>query len=334
MKWLFILFASFFITMVFQKCHTSGRSSMKESSGISPQEGIAARYPGDVNISKDDAVIFNSSFEKHFDGWTSACDSCNIVAGDSINEPSNVLRIIARKNVNTGGDMIFRFPKGEDEVFLRFYTFFPAANVTPHHFVKIISYPVPYFGGHAGKRPGENKYFVLGIEPTRDNEWGFYNYWQDMHSWQTYRGQPDSARGPNAYYGNTFKADNQVPFKRDVWICVEARVKLNDPDDINGEMTLWINGQHIGDWKKGKPTGTWRGDRFITSGEENIDPKPFEGFRFRTVDTLKINQISLQWYVSDERAAEGNAVRNIVYFDDVVLARKYIGPKKSIDAVR
>ena len=289
--------------------------------------GIAANHPDDFQISNDPSVIFSSSFENGFEGWTSFCDVCDIVNGDSLSTRSKVLRIIATKHLNTGGDVIFRLPKGEDEVYLRFYAWFPASNVTPHHFVKILSYPVPYFGGQAGKRPGVNKYFVLGIEPTRENEWNFYNYWQGMHSWQTYRGDPDSSRGPNAYYGNVFKAGNQQPFERDSWVCVEAHVKLNDPGKSNGEMALWVNGIKAGEWKQGEPVGTWRGEHFISSGPENIHPVPFEGFNFRTVDSLKINQVSLQWYVSQERANEGAADKNIVYFDDIVLARKYIGPR-------
>lgn len=212
-----------------KSCHNGKLTAVKiDKKNISVETGIATKYPGDVNISSDKEVIFNSSFENNFEGWSSFCDVCDIVNGDSLQDQSKVLRIIATKHLNTGGDVIFRFPKGEDEVYLRFYAYFPASNVTPHHFVKIISYPVPYFGGQAGKKPGENKYFVLGIEPTKENEWHFYNYWQRMHSWQTYRGDPDAERGPSAYYGNTFKADNQLPFKRDQWICVETRVKLND----------------------------------------------------------------------------------------------------------
>lgn len=317
------------LSVCLESCHNGKITAAKnEQKNGSLETGIASKYPGDLNISKDKEVIFSSSFENNFEGWSSFCDVCDIVNGDSLQDQSRVLRIIATKHLNTGGDVIFRFPKGEDEVYLRFYAYFPASNVAPHHFVKIISYPVPYFGGQAGKKPGENKYFVLGIEPTKENEWHFYNYWQRMHSWQTYRGDPDSSRGPNAYYGNTFKADNQAPFKRDQWVCVETRVKLNDPGDSNGEMAIWINGVKKGEWKKGQPTGTWRGDRYLTSGQENIDPKPFEGFNFRTIDTLKINQVSLQWYVSEERAIEGAADQNIVYFDDIVLARKYIGLKK------
>ena len=301
------------------KTHTRQKSETR---------GIASGYPNDLNIATDKEVIFSSSFENDFDGWTSACEVCDVVQEDSFPGKSKLLRITATKHLNTGGDVIFRFPKGEDEVYLRFYTWFPRTNVTPHHFVKIISYPVPYFGGMAGKKPGNNKYFVLGIEPTKENQWNFYNYWQCMHSWQTYRGDPDSSRGPNAYYGNVFKPGNQQPFERNSWICVEAHVKLNDPGKSNGEMAFWINGVKTGEWKESYPAGTWRGEHFISYGDGNTKAAPFEGFNFRTVDSLKINQVSLQWYVSEERANEGAAEKNIVYFDDIVIARKYIGMKR------
>ena len=292
------------------------------------EKGIAASFPGDIGISKNKAVIFSSAFEDDFAGWTSVCATCDIVNGDSLRNPTKVLRITATKNRDTGGDVILRLPEGEDEMYLRFYAYFPKATVTPHHFVKIISYPIPYFGGQAGKKPGANKYMVLGIEPTKENTWNYYAYWMGMHSWQTYRGDPDTTRGPNAYYGNVFKPGDQVPFKRDSWVCVEARVKLNDPGNSNGLLAFWIDGKKIGEWTKGYPTGTWRSDQFVTSGADNIAPKPFEGFIFRTVDTLKINQVSLQWYVSQERANEGTAEKNTVYFDHIVVARKYIGIKE------
>lgn len=77
----------------------------------------------------------------------------------------------------------------------------------------------------------------------------------------------------------------------------------------------------------GTPTGTWRGARFVMAGEENIDPQPFEGFEFRSDGSVKISEISLQWYVSQEVAERGDAEENIVYFDDVVIATEYIGPR-------
>ena len=67
-------------------------------------------------------------------------------------------------------------------------------------------------------------------------------------------------------------------------------------------------------------------DRFDTSGPWNKNPKPFEGFSWRTDKRLKINKAMLQWYVSDRAAKGGKSDKNIVYFDNFVIATKYIGP--------
>ncbi|RZM09268.1 MAG: hypothetical protein EOO88_49045, partial [Pedobacter sp.] len=266
-------YAVLFLLTFSEACKSPNRTATAgESSKGKIESGIAAGFKADENIQRDSNVLFASSFNNGFEGWTSFCETCEVVDGSIAKRDSRILKIVAKKHVNTGGDVLLRLAAGEDEIYFRFYTYFPAATVTPHHFVKIISYPIPYYGGHAGKRPPQNKYFVLGIEPTKENKWHFYNYWQEMHSWQTYRGDPDTARGPNSYYGNTFEADQQTAFKRDEWICVEARVKLNDPGDSNGLMAIWINGKKIGEWGKGYPTGTWRGDRYVTSGAENINP--------------------------------------------------------------
>lgn len=181
----FIFSIIMLLTIYFFAC-SSGKiiGNNIDSIKYKPASVIASKYPADHNIAADKSVTFSSSFENGFEGWTSFCDVCDIVNDDSLATQSKVLRITATKHLNTGGDVIFRFPKGEDEVYLRFYAWFLKTNVTPHHFVKIISYPVPYFGGQAGKKPGANKYFVLGIEPTKEDEWNFYNYWQGTHSWQ------------------------------------------------------------------------------------------------------------------------------------------------------
>jgi hypothetical protein len=52
---------------------------------------------------------------------------------------------------------------------------------------------------------------------------------------------------------------------------------------------------------------------------------PFEGFRFRTVESLKINFLWLYLYIT--KGTEGHA--NRVWYDDVVVATEYIGPLQS-----
>jgi hypothetical protein len=104
-------------------------------------------------------------------------------------------------------------------------------------------------------------------------------------------------------------------------------LKANTPGKSDGEQAFWINGKKIGHWKKGEPSGYWRGDKFVIGGD---NPQPFEGYNFRTSDEVKINRIKLQWYISDEHMKKKKATHdeNSVYFDNVVIATEYIGPMK------
>ena len=292
--------------------------------------GIALKYPGDVNIESHPEVLFASGFEEGFSGWTRYNEKVSVIGHDPENifGGNSYLQTTATRGVNTGGDVVFKLPQGVDKLHLRFYTKFHKNTVMPHHFVKIRAfYPDPYWG-NAGKKPRGDEAFWTGIEPNAKRTWQFYTYWHEMHSWQTREGKPDPERGDNPYYGNVFRADRQQSFERDEWICVEAMMKANTPGKTDGEMAFWINGVKQGEWKPGTPEGVWRNDKFITAVEENSTARPFEGFNFRSDERVKINEISLQWYVSEKFAEKGSAEKNIVFFDDVVVATEYIGPKQ------
>lgn len=311
-------------------CQSQNSNMLEQNdSSITYEVGLSSQFPGDKGIDDHSAVIFASDFENGFEGWSKYNTNVSIIVDDETisNSGSKSLQTTATKGEDTGGDVIFKFPDARDEVYLRFYTKLHKDTVIPHHFVKIRAFkPEPYWG-NAGQRPKGDEAFWTGIEPSRNHTWQFYTYWHKMRSWQTYAGIPDTSRGPNPYYGNVFHPQGQEPFEREEWICVEAYMKANTPGKSDGEMAFWINGKKIGEWKPGTPTGTWRGAQFVTDGEENIDPKPFEGFEFRSDGSVKISEISLQWYVSQEVANRGDADKNIVYFDDVVIATEYIGPR-------
>lgn len=320
-----IIFISFIISCRQGEVQVLDHSQRQESS----ETGIAARYPGDRDIEEHTSVIFASGFEKGLQQWSEYDTAVSTIRTESslAHGGSKSLQITATRDIDTGGEVSFKFSKGVDELYLRFYTKFDENTVMPHHFVKIRAFkPDPYWG-NAGRRPEGDEAFWTGIEPTLNRVWNFYTYWYKMHSWQTVEGLPDSSRGPNPYYGNVFKPAGQTPLKRNQWICVEAYIKANTPGKPDGEMAFWINGVKQGEWKPGIPEGTWSADKFVTTGEFNTDPQPFEGFEFRSDSTVKINEISLQWYVSDEYSAKGEADKNIVYFDDVVAATQYIGPR-------
>lgn len=293
-------------------------------------EGLASQYPGDANIKEDSKVIFASGFEDGFEGWTKYNDKVSEIKADSENANfgSRYLQTTATRGVDTGGDVVFKLPEGVDQLYLRFYTKFHENTVMPHHFVKIRAfYPDPYWG-NAGQRPKGDEAFWTGIEPINDRTWNFYTYWHEMHSWQTTRGDPDPEKGDKPYYGNVFRPASMKSFERDEWICVEAMMKANTPGESNGELAFWINGVKQGEWKRGSPDGVWKNDKFINSISDDPESAPFEGFNFRSDNRVKISEISLQWYVSKERAQEGATDKNIIFFDDVVIATEYIGPKE------
>ena len=130
------------------------------------------------------------------------------------------------------------------------------------------------------------------------------------------------------FSGNTLVHDNRrtvLPWVRRV--CLEIMIKTNTIGKSDGEQEFWIDGKKMGHWKPGEPIGTWMRATFHTSGYWNTAPKPFEGYDWRSDPELKLNHIILQWYISKEHSEKSRVDENIVYFDDVVVATEYIGPR-------
>ena len=289
------------------------------------ENGIAKSYLNDLNIQSDPAVLFASGFEEGFAGWSAFNNKVSEIIShpDSSVSGNNVLKTTATRGKNTGGDVDYKIKPEQTQIYLRFYTKLDRNTVSPHHFVKIRAI-TEGASTSAGQKPLGDKAFWTGIEPLANNTWNFYTYWHEMHSWQSWNGASDGR--PNPYYGNVFTVPGQTPFKKGEWICVEAMVKANTPGQYDGEQAFWINGEKIGHWKAGEPLGAWRGDKFVINYGDN--PQPFEGFNWRTSEDVKINQIKLQWYISDEHMIKKNATQdaNSVFFDNVVVSTKYIGP--------
>ena len=294
--------------------------------------GLAAKYPEDKGIAADPAVLFANGFENGFEGWSKTNKRiCTLVKEPAlVHSGTSACQATATRGEDTGGEVTYHLAKGVDQLYLRFYCKFDKDTCWPHHFVKIRAL-APGFDGNAGEVPPGDKGFWTGIEPLRGT-WRFYTYWHKMRGWNNPvegsatndDGTPNT--GKNDFYGNSFTPDGQPPVERDKWICVEAMVKANTVGKSDGEMAFWIDGKKTGDYRAGEPIGTWSRNIYVTSGPNNKKPAPFSGFDFRTDPELKINEIGLLWYVSEEYAAKGTATRNSVYFDDVVVATSYIGP--------
>ena len=155
-----------------------------------------------------------------------------------------------------------------------------------------------------------------------------------MRSWQTDNGEPDGRLNP--YYGNAFEPLSPEPSPRDKWQCVEFMIQCNSAPDVrDGEEAFWIDGKLVARFAPGTPSGTWLRDKFHDNDAYNTDPKPFEGFLWRTTNDLKINWFWLLYYME---GVLGNSLKpgdpsipfngdvTHVEFDDLVLATEYIGP--------
>jgi hypothetical protein len=129
------------------------------------------------------------------------------------------------------------------------------------------------------------------------------------------------------YWGNAISPSAPIQVPRGRWQCVEIMAKLNSaPAEADGELALWVDGEKMMHIARGTPRGPWTGMGFKL--KEGGDP--FEGFRWRTSDELKLNFFWLLHYVT-ENAARQNRLSNPnsvlrVWFDNIVLATDYIGP--------
>ncbi len=323
---------------------------------VLPDEGIAWLYPGDENIGNHPSVVFSENFETGNladieQKWGHMSNREGQVMSFSDDVPfgsSGVrsLQMTATRGENAGGELYKTFDPGWDKIYLRFYTKFAEDHGSYHHFVALRGFkdPLPYPMGGAGQRP-EN-HFSITIEPTRSRAlgpippgiWQFYAYWPEMRSWQTPEGVPDGR--PNPYYGNSFRPEEPVAAPRGEWIAVEFMVQLNSsPEEKDGEVALWIDGEPVAHFAPGTPAGYWQGDHF-RNDPGHVNARPFEGFRWRHDMDVMINVLRLQHYVSGtafERSdayAEAdpdlliNTEQATVWFDNVVMATEYIGPMR------
>ncbi len=266
--------------------------------------GLAAAYPGDVGIAADPRVVFADNFEAgHFRNWDEVRNDGQEVL--SLVDESAVEARLGRKSLqvtaslgrNTGGGLT-QWYQPCDPVFIRFYTKFAADCDYVHHFVTLRANKGLRGGdrwsgfGGAGQQPRGDERFSTALEPWGD--WGRLTppgKWNFYSYWHEMRPSPDGK-----YWGNSFLPEQPQPIPRDRWICCEFMLKHNTPGQPDGEQAFWIDGELLGHWR---------------------------GINWRTSPTLWANAFTLESYVTDRWTK--NRV-NVVSFDNVVIAREYIGP--------
>jgi hypothetical protein len=276
---------------------------LKNTSALPEGVGLAQTFPGDRGIEDDPRVIFADNFESgDFSRWDEHTEAAGILSlvdesrfAASLGKHS--LRVTATLGENTGGGLTKWFESSE-RVFVRFYVkFAPDCDYT-HHLVRLrankgLQGADKWSGfGKAGLKPDGNDRFSTGIEP-----WGANGTIAPPGAWNFYTYWQDmKCSGDGKFWGNSFMPPDSPPIPRGEWICVEFMLKHNHPTENDGEQAFWIDG---------KPCGHWG------------------GFRWRSSPSLWANSLSLESYITDRWTKHPI---NRVFFDNVVVARDYIGP--------
>ncbi len=276
-------------------------------------EGLAAKHPGDVGISNDPDVFFADNFESgDMKKWDQKRGRVVLIE-DKPNSGRWCVQMPMERGKNQGGDAIKWFMPGADAVYARFYVKFSPDYQYNHHFVWLganqRSNKWSAFG-KAGLKPN-GTYYSTGMEPwfawgrnPAPGEVNLYTYYLDM--------EPD--RKMNKFWGNGFfppgpgkgaaaGKDRVIP-PLNQWQCWEFMIQANTaPDKADGRQAMWVDGRLVGE---------------------------FTGIRWRDDMDLKVNCFWLEHYGYDE----GDPTKQYwkesqsVWFDDVVVARRYIGPMK------
>lgn len=277
------------------------------------EPGLAAGYPEDQGIETHPAVLFHDAFETGEPG--SRWDNVRVRVRGQTNEPAMVLernpaiargtasvRATLRRGIYEDISLSKGLVPSRDEVFMRYYIRHGTDFGYISHGGGGFKAGTP---GSAGVRPAGDRAFWATFEPNGrvaqragggpPGGFIFYAYWHQM--------QPSPG---GRYWGNWFEPSPvQIP-PLETWVCVEWRVRANTPNQPDGEMDCWINGVRRGS---------------------------FRGINWRTVETLKIDTVFLMLYLpEDGYERNGGGTTRTVWYDDVVVATSYIGPKRSLRA--
>lgn len=277
--------------------------NLAEQGALPQGKGLAAPFKADAGITDHSAVIFADNFEGGELGarWDEKgrtqgrALSLAPTADDACGK--QCLRVEARLGENTG-DGFTKWFTSTPQVFVRFYVRFDAGCDYVHHFVtlranKSLNGADKWSGfGGAGLRPAGEERFSTALEP-----WGDWGRWRAPGKWNfySYWHEMEVSRDGN-YWGNSFQVEPQDLIPKGRWICAEFMLKHNTPGEPDGEQAFWIEGRLLGHWR---------------------------GVNWRKTAALQANALTLESYVTDRWTKNPT---NIVFFDNLVIAREYIGP--------
>ena len=287
--------------------------------------GLAAKYPGDVGLEKDPAVVFHADFEDCrttadvFRKWGVMYNGEHIGITE---EPANVnsgrraLEItIPQQEISLSVDVGRDLAVTRDVLFLRFYTKFQQGYDVPrtssHNGGTISGGYYPGGAATPGKRAdGRNKFFAnfeteisSPGSPAPPGLLNVYIYHPEQRSDYGDHFYPSGTVIPNSSlpgnFGPYFVPRSDIVPELGRWYCFEYMLRANTPGQRDGRVACWVDGRLIAD---------------------------FPNLRLRDVETLKIDRFGVGLYIAKNRLRE-----NKKWYDDVVAATSYIGPRVSAE---
>jgi hypothetical protein len=327
-------------------------SSGGAASGGTATATLSERYPGDVGIDADPAVLFHDDFEGGWGRWdapTADTQHLTIETGASTARAgSKYLRSTVTTADLAADEYIssstrVTFSRRVDEIYWRFYARFPNVAPNPHHWVRMAAGNAAYdSSGLANTVPDGNAGFWFDFDASDDDVFDLYVYWYKMRSGRCNDGSatPGCAgdQGSTYHYGNVFQPPAQHAFPRDRWFCIEIHAKANTVGSSDGELSFFVDDTKVGDYGPGYPDGTWLRDSFHVGGcsfSACTPPVPFEGFDFRTAADVGFKSIFLDAYYERDTSAQKRAIlegrgltvsdEQTIFYDDVVAATTRIG---------
>ena len=298
----------------------TAQPDVEPGTGVLPEgnNGIAARYPGDVNIASDPQVIFADDFESYANAsglsgnWDAvyhseqiriATEAANVHRGSkalefTVPQQSAELSNTAAKVLGTERDILFlryhsKFSSGFDVI----GSSHNGGGISAHYYINGQATPgVPangtnkflanfenWRGEATTANPGELNIYIY--HPDQRSQWGDHFF-------------PSGTVLPNSSqpfdFGPTFVARPEIVPELGRWYGYEFMVKANTPGQRDGRIACWLDGALIAD---------------------------FPNLRLRDVDTLKIDRFAISLHIGSNTAAEAKK-----WYDNVVAATSYIGP--------
>ena len=275
--------------------------------------GIAAKYPDDAGIAA--AALFHDDFEK--DDLKSKWD--NVHHDQHIRmamEPENVHGgkrslefTVPQQQKELSNAAVKKLGEGHDAVFLRYYSKFEdgfdqtGSSHNGGYLTAIapgVSFATPGVPADGAKKFGAS--FENWRENTETRSPGELNVYCYHPGQRTAFGDhffPSGKVLPFSYkpgdFGPAFVKRPDLTQELGRWYCYELMVRANTPDQKDGRIACWLDGKLIAD---------------------------FPNLRLRDVAELKINHAAL-----DLHLGSNNTRANKKWYDDVVVATSYIGPK-------